>query len=64
MPLDENEAWERMRAAILRCQADPIPTNEHLAEVRRHLRALTAAWEGAGADDQCAVKPKPTRAAA
>lgn len=39
MPLDENEAWEQLRAAILRCQADPTPTEDHLAEVRRCSRA-------------------------
>ncbi len=38
MPLDENEAWERMRAAILRYQADP--TEKNLAEVRRTSRAF------------------------
>jgi hypothetical protein len=54
-PLDENEAWERMRAAILRCRADP--TEENHAEVRRRSRALTRAMEGDGAevmDDQAA----------
>jgi len=54
MPLDENEAWERMRAAILRCQADP--TEENLAEVRRSGRVLRAVMTGDsdGAEDQAA----------
>lgn len=52
MPRDETRAWERMRAAILRCQADP--SEENLAEVRRRSRELTAAMEGADADDKAA----------
>lgn len=42
MPLDENEAWQRMRAAILVCQADP--TEHNRAEIRRWSRALHQAW--------------------
>jgi hypothetical protein len=41
MPLDETEAWEQMRTAILRYQADP--TEKNLAEVRRRGRVLEAA---------------------
>lgn len=49
MPLDENEAWQRMQAAILRCQADPSEHN--LAQVRRWSRALSQAWGLVPADD-------------
>lgn len=49
MALDETEAWERMRAAILRCQADPSEQNH--AEVRRLGRAMVRAMERDGADD-------------
>jgi hypothetical protein len=44
MPLDENEAWERMQAAILRYQADP--TDENHAEVRRTSRAFREVFCG------------------
>jgi len=44
MPLDETEAWERMRAAILRYQADP--TEESYAEVRRTQREFREAFCG------------------
>jgi hypothetical protein len=49
VPLNEDEAWERMRAAILRCQRDPTEANH--AEVRRCSRALTAAMTGGSPDD-------------
>lgn len=53
MPQDENEAWERMRAAVLRCQADQ--TEKNLAEVRRRSRELVAAMEGGdGVDKEAA----------
>lgn len=40
---DENEAWERMRAAILRCRAEP--TDENFAAVRRSREELERAME-------------------
>jgi len=49
MRLDENEAWERMRDAILRYQADPTPENH--AEVRRSSRAFRAVFCGDSADE-------------
>jgi len=54
MPLDENEAWERLRAAILRCQSEP--SDENLAEVRRSGRVMLAAMttDSDGAEDQAA----------
>jgi hypothetical protein len=42
MPPDENEAWQMLREAILRCQADPSEKN--MAEMRRCSRLLRAAW--------------------
>jgi hypothetical protein len=48
MPLDENEAWERMRAAILRYQADPTPENH--ADVRRTSRVFEAVFCGESTD--------------
>lgn len=39
----ETRAWERMRAAILRCQSDP--TDKNRREVTRLSRALTRAME-------------------
>jgi hypothetical protein len=48
MPLDETEAWERMRTAILRYQADPSPENH--AEMRRRSRAFKRLFCGNEAD--------------
>jgi hypothetical protein len=42
MPPNENEAWQMLRAAILRCQADP--SDKNMAEMRRCSRLLRAAW--------------------
>jgi len=39
----EQRAWERFRAAILRCQADP--TDENLAQMRRCRDECVAALE-------------------
>ena len=40
---DETQAWERLRAAILRAQAEP--TEENHAAVRRRSQRLVAAME-------------------
>ncbi len=41
MPRDEERAWQRMRAAVLRCRAEP--SDDHLADVRRYSDELVAA---------------------
>ena len=48
MPFDETEAWERMRAAILRYQADPTPENH--AEMRRTSRVFKRLFCDAAAE--------------
>ncbi len=50
MPLDEAEAWERMRRAILRHQAEPTP--ETYAEMTRRSREFRAVFCDDGADDE------------